>query len=155
MHNAFQDAAQLICEADSLVITAGAGMEGDSRLSDFRGNEGFWQAYPALAKAQISFTEIACPDTFESNPNLAWDFTGIGSTCIATPSRTWDFATCAPLMTRARLNPIASVSYMHAHEQARFWGLIPRESAVLGRQSILSWRLRSQATEDEYPPPSQ
>ncbi len=76
MHNAFQEAAELICNADSLIITAGAGMGVDSGLPDFRGNEGFWKAYPALAKAQIGFTEIACPDTFESNPELAWGFYG-------------------------------------------------------------------------------
>ncbi len=71
-----QRAAELISNAGSLVITAGAGMGVDSGLPDFRGNEGFWKAYPALARAKISFTEIACPDTFESNPKLAWGFYG-------------------------------------------------------------------------------
>lgn len=74
--NSIQRAADLISEADSLVITAGAGMGVDSGLPDFRGKEGFWEAYPALAKPQISFTDIACPDSFESNPKLAWGFYG-------------------------------------------------------------------------------
>lgn len=74
--NSIQLAAELISDADSLVITAGAGMGVDSGLPDFRGKEGFWKAYPALAKAQIGFTDIACPDTFESNPKLAWGFYG-------------------------------------------------------------------------------
>lgn len=74
--NSIQRAADLISEADSLVITAGAGMGVDSGLPDFRGKEGFWKAYPALAKSQIGFTDIACPDTFESNPKLAWGFYG-------------------------------------------------------------------------------
>jgi hypothetical protein len=32
---------------------------------------GFWKAYPALGRAQISFHEIACPDAFEKSPRLA------------------------------------------------------------------------------------
>lgn len=69
-------AASLISRADCLIITAGAGMGVDSGLPDFRGNEGFWKAYPALAKAHMRFEEAACPDTFESNPKLAWGFYG-------------------------------------------------------------------------------
>ena len=42
-------AAELIEQADAIVIAAGAGMGVDSGLPDFRGNEGFWKAYPALA----------------------------------------------------------------------------------------------------------
>jgi NAD-dependent SIR2 family protein deacetylase len=34
--------------ADGLMITAGAGMGVDSGLPDFRSNNGFWKAYPAL-----------------------------------------------------------------------------------------------------------
>lgn len=71
-----QKAANLIFNADSLIITAGAGMGVDSGLPDFRGKEGFWKAYPALAKANMGFTEVACPDTFVSNPRLAWGFYG-------------------------------------------------------------------------------
>jgi NAD-dependent SIR2 family protein deacetylase len=48
----------------------------DSGLPDFRGKEGFWKAYPALAKANIGFSEIACPDTFVNKPKLAWGFYG-------------------------------------------------------------------------------
>ncbi|CAG1003344.1 NAD-dependent protein deacylase Sir2 [Methylophilaceae bacterium] len=74
--NHIRQAAELIHSADSLIITAGAGMGVDSGLPDFRGQEGFWKAYPALAKAQIGFTDIACPDTFADNPKLAWGFYG-------------------------------------------------------------------------------
>ena len=49
-------AAQLIEQADALVIAAGAGMGVDSGLPDFRGNEGMWKAYPALGRAKIDFT---------------------------------------------------------------------------------------------------
>lgn len=74
--NSIRHAAELIQSADSLIITAGAGMGVDSGLPDFRGKDGFWEAYPALAKAQIGFTDIACPDTFIDNPKLAWGFYG-------------------------------------------------------------------------------
>jgi NAD-dependent SIR2 family protein deacetylase len=41
-----------------------------------RGDYSFWQAYPALAKARIDFTEIANPQAFRSDPELAWGFYG-------------------------------------------------------------------------------
>lgn len=71
-----EHAAQLITGADALVIAAGAGIGVDSGLPDFRGTAGFWQAYPALAKANINFAEVACPRTFEQDPSLAWGFYG-------------------------------------------------------------------------------
>ncbi len=58
------------------MISAGAGMGVDSGLPDFRGNAGFWRAYPALAGARIAFEEIACPDAFVRTPTLAWGFYG-------------------------------------------------------------------------------
>lgn len=73
---ALQQAADLIGSADALMITAGAGMGVDSGLPDFRGNEGMWQAYPALGRARIDFTEIANPQAFADDPQLAWGFYG-------------------------------------------------------------------------------
>src|SRR6476620_7058110 len=69
-------AARAISGADALLIAAGAGMGVDSGLPDFRGNEGFWRAYPALAKANLNFAEVASPRTFEQDPSLAWGFYG-------------------------------------------------------------------------------
>jgi NAD-dependent SIR2 family protein deacetylase len=69
-------AAQLLENADALLICAGAGMGVDSGLPDFRGTQGFWQAYPALAQARIAFHEIANPDSFRRDPALAWGFYG-------------------------------------------------------------------------------
>lgn len=69
-------AAELIAGADALVIGAGAGIGVDSGLPDFRGSEGFWQAYPALARAQLDFTEVANPDMFARDAGLAWGFYG-------------------------------------------------------------------------------
>ena len=51
--DAVAHAADLISQADALVIAAGAGMRVDSGLPDFRGNTGFWKAYPALGKPDL------------------------------------------------------------------------------------------------------
>lgn len=75
-HKSVQHAAGLIAQADMIVVAAGAGIGVDSGLPDFRGNEGFWNAYPALAKEQIDFQQIACPRTFVDNPARAWGFYG-------------------------------------------------------------------------------
>ncbi|WGL16184.1 hypothetical protein PVT68_15600 [Microbulbifer bruguierae] len=69
-------AASAIREADGLLISGGAGMGVDSGLPDFRGNEGFWRAYPALADAGLSFVEIADPQHFHNHPERAWGFYG-------------------------------------------------------------------------------
>lgn len=72
----YQAAAELISQADALLIGAGAGMGVDSGLPDFRGNEGFWHAYPALAGAKITFTQIATPQSMRKDPALGWGFYG-------------------------------------------------------------------------------
>lgn len=63
-------------EAEAIIITAGAGMGVDSGLPDFRGNEGFWKAYPAIEKLGIDFKLIASPMWFKNKPELAWAFYG-------------------------------------------------------------------------------
>ena len=72
----FRRCAELINQADGLLVTAGAGMGIDSGLPDFRGPQGFWQVYPALGRARIAFERIANPEAFESDPSLAWGFYG-------------------------------------------------------------------------------
>lgn len=74
--DALDRAADLIAQADGLLVTAGAGMGVDSGLPDFRGPEGFWRAYPALGRAGLRFEQIASPDNFHSQPELAWGFYG-------------------------------------------------------------------------------
>ena len=69
-------AAECIKESDALLITAGAGIGVDSGLPDFRGNEGFWKAYPPVAQRGISFYEMANPEWFHNDPGLAWAFYG-------------------------------------------------------------------------------
>lgn len=69
-------AREIIAECDAILITAGAGMGVDSGLPDFRGNEGFWNAYPIAKKRHLSFEALANPEWFEREPTLAWAFYG-------------------------------------------------------------------------------
>ena len=71
-----KQAAEVIREAEVFVITAGAGMGVDSGLPDFRGDHGFWKAYPAYARLGISFTECANPRHFSDDPSFGWGFYG-------------------------------------------------------------------------------
>lgn len=69
-------AAEAIRQADALLIGAGAGMGVDSGLPDFRGNEGFWNAYPPYKHLGLSFIDMANPNWFRNDPGLAWGFYG-------------------------------------------------------------------------------
>lgn len=71
---AVAEAANLIRDAEAIVIGAGAGMGVDSGLPDFRGPEGFWRAYPAFKGRQ--FSEMSNPYWFDRDPELAWGFFG-------------------------------------------------------------------------------
>jgi NAD-dependent SIR2 family protein deacetylase len=53
-----QRAAEAIAATEALLIAAGAGMGVDSGLPDFRGSEGFWQAYPPYRK--LGLGTVAC-----------------------------------------------------------------------------------------------
>lgn len=48
----------------------------DSGLPDFRGGEGFWRAYPPYARLGLNFSELADPEHFADDPELAWGFYG-------------------------------------------------------------------------------
>jgi NAD-dependent SIR2 family protein deacetylase len=69
-------AAAIIREAEVFVITAGAGMGVDSGLPDFRGDRGFWKAYPAYARLGFSFIDCANPRHFADDPSFGWGFYG-------------------------------------------------------------------------------
>jgi NAD-dependent SIR2 family protein deacetylase len=62
--------------ADAILISAGAGMGVDSGLPDFRGDDGFWRAYPPLKELGLKFHDIANPIWFEKDPKMAWGFYG-------------------------------------------------------------------------------
>src|SRR4051794_6567144 len=47
-----------------------------SGLPDFRGNEGFWKAYPPYKHLGLSFVEMANPRWFATDPAMAWGFYG-------------------------------------------------------------------------------
>jgi NAD-dependent SIR2 family protein deacetylase len=74
--SALRRAAEAITEADALLVTAGAGMGVDSGLPDFRGNEGFWRAYPPFKARGLSFVDMASPEWFDRDPPVAWGFYG-------------------------------------------------------------------------------
>lgn len=76
MNDVIREAAEQIRDADALLITAGAGMGVDSGLPDFRGNEGFWNAYPPYRELGKSFVEMANPAGFSVDPAFAWGFYG-------------------------------------------------------------------------------
>ncbi|KAA3612975.1 MAG: NAD-dependent deacetylase [Calditrichaeota bacterium] len=76
LQNKIAAASEAIQSADAIIITAGAGIGVDSGLPDFRGDKGFWNAYPAIAKLGFSFSEMANPHWFKQKPKLAWAFYG-------------------------------------------------------------------------------
>lgn len=69
-----EQAAEAIAAADALLIGAGAGMGVDSGLPDFRGDKGFWKAYPPFRGRK--FAEMSNPVWFHSDPEQAWGFFG-------------------------------------------------------------------------------
>jgi len=70
------EAADIIKNAKALVITAGAGMGVDSGLPDFRGDQGFWNAYPMYERLGLSFVQAANPQHFDDDPQFGWGFYG-------------------------------------------------------------------------------
>ncbi len=72
----YAQAAALIAAADGMILTAGAGMGVDSGLPDFRGDQGFWNAYPMYAPLGLSFVDAANPRHFERDPLFGWGFYG-------------------------------------------------------------------------------
>lgn len=74
--DSIKKAARVVRGADAILIGAGAGMGVDSGLPDFRGNEGFWKAYPPLRHMGISFVDMANPSWFVERPHMAWAFYG-------------------------------------------------------------------------------
>jgi NAD-dependent SIR2 family protein deacetylase len=72
----FKQAAQAIRSAKAMVVTAGAGIGVDSGLPDFRGDQGFWNAYPMYERLGINFIGAANPANFEGDPAFGWGFYG-------------------------------------------------------------------------------
>jgi NAD-dependent SIR2 family protein deacetylase len=75
-HESLAAAARAVLDAEAMIIGAGAGMGVDSGLPDFRGNDGFWNAYPPYRHLGLSFVQMANPRWFRSDPAMAWGFYG-------------------------------------------------------------------------------
>ncbi len=73
---ACRKAADVIGRARALVLASGAGMGVDSGLPDFRGERGFWKAYPMYERLGISFVGAANPAHFHQDPAFGWGFYG-------------------------------------------------------------------------------
>ncbi len=69
-------AAEALRRARVLIVSAGAGMGVDSGLPDFRGDQGFWKAYPMYERLGLSFVDAANPEHFERDPAFGWGFYG-------------------------------------------------------------------------------
>jgi NAD-dependent SIR2 family protein deacetylase len=69
-------AAEVLSQAEALLVCAGAGMGVDAGLPDFTSPGGFWNAYPAARKLGLSFAALANPEWFEKDSRLAWGFYG-------------------------------------------------------------------------------
>lgn len=76
VHPDLRRAAERIAHADVVIVGAGAGLGVDSGLPDFRGDEGFWSAYPAYERLGKGFTQMASPEAFHADPAFAWGFYG-------------------------------------------------------------------------------
>ncbi len=76
MDHSYTKAADTISQASALLITAGAGLGVDSGLPDFRGDNGFWNAYPMYERLGMSFVQAANPQNFDGDPAFGWGFYG-------------------------------------------------------------------------------
>jgi NAD-dependent SIR2 family protein deacetylase len=76
LREGFTAAAAAVRTAAVLIVTAGAGMGVDSGLPDFRGDRGFWNAYPMYERLGLSFADAANPAHFGNDPPFGWGFYG-------------------------------------------------------------------------------
>lgn len=72
----YRQAAATLRRAQAMIVTSGAGMGVDSGLPDFRGDHGFWKAYPMYQRLGINFIDAANPAHFERDPAFGWGFYG-------------------------------------------------------------------------------
>lgn len=70
-----KEAKQIIQEANVIVVLAGAGMSADSGLPTFRGDNGFWNAYPKL-RNKMNFARICTQHALKENPKIVWSLYG-------------------------------------------------------------------------------
>lgn len=66
----------LIERADAVIVYAGAGMSASGGAPTFRGDKGFWKAFPPYEHLGVNFQQMASPQTFDSDLGLALGFYG-------------------------------------------------------------------------------
>ena len=89
LRDVFERAAAELRRAGALVVTAGAGMGVDSGLPDFRGDRGFWKAYPPYERLGLSFIGRGEPGPLRpTTRSSAGGSTATGRTCTGRPRRT-------------------------------------------------------------------
>lgn len=57
---------EVLCHANHVAVSTGAGISAESGIPTFRGKEGLWKKYRA--------EELATPTAFAQNPELVWEF---------------------------------------------------------------------------------
>ena len=62
----FASAAEILSQAQKIVILTGAGISAESGIPTFRGEEGLWKKYRA--------EELATPEAFHRDPKLIWEW---------------------------------------------------------------------------------
>jgi NAD-dependent SIR2 family protein deacetylase len=112
-----EEAARRLREADALLVTAGAGMGVDSGLPDFRGDQGFWSAYPPYQKLGLSFVDLANPTWFRQDAGLAWGFYGHRRNLYRATSPHQGFQRLAGWATRMKAGAFVFTSNVDQHFQ--------------------------------------
>jgi NAD-dependent SIR2 family protein deacetylase len=110
-------AARALEGAEALLVTAGAGMGVDSGLPDFRGDAGFWKAYPPFAKLGLRFVDLANPRWFADDPELAWGFYGHRLNLYRTTAPHRGFATLFAWARRVPRGAFVFTSNVDGHFQ--------------------------------------
>lgn len=113
----FKSAAEAIKRAKALVVTAGAGMGVDSGLPDFRGDKGFWNAYPMYERLGINFVEAANPIHFAMDPAFGWGFYGHRANLYRDASPHAGFQILLEWASRYNLDYFVATSNVDGHFQ--------------------------------------
>ncbi len=113
----YKKAAQAVKSARAIVITAGAGMGVDSGLPDYRGDKGFWKAYPMYERLGISFVEAANPVHFAMDPAFGWGFYGHRANIYRETSPHAGFQLLLDWIQRFNLSYFVATSNVDGHFQ--------------------------------------
>ena len=70
----YKAAAEIIKNADILLVAAGAGMSVDSGLPDYRSTSGLWNKFPLYKRLRKDYAAMATPRGFEEDLEFTWGF---------------------------------------------------------------------------------